>query len=427
MENAFHTVVLGGGCLGAASAVAIQRRLRQRGSAGRVLLVDKSVLGAGLSARHSGLVRAANADRAAAVLATRAIALWRNLMPHWGVRLPAEQPGAVWIARADASGDNPRWRSLQSAMVEAGVAFTRITGERARELCGAHVKLEQDEVFYHEPDALQLDPAEIRTALYRAVAANEIAVREKTVAQGFERADDGRLSAVLTDAGRFTCEHVINACGPWSPSVFGSLGLQIPVSVETVAVINWMMSQRELPGPMPIIADYSNLAYFRLWPDGAIHMHQPRKRSPRETARAFAENPLAMMGADFVTDPANQTLSYAQVRLYEDIVRRRFVGLEPMIFGSGYRSYFDITPDLKFILGPDPRVSNLVHCLGAGQSLKYAPVFGEAMADFVTGGGETAKLVDGFSIARFDETYMSTFWAQVAGKHHSLAVEEGGL
>ena len=72
-------------------------------------------------------------------------------------------------------------------------------------------------------------------------------------------------------------------------------------------------------------------------------------------------------------------------------------------------------------------MSNLVHCLGAGQSLKYAPVFGEAMADFVTGGGETAKLVDGFSIARFDETYMSTFWAQVAGKHHSLAVEEGGL
>jgi glycine/D-amino acid oxidase-like deaminating enzyme len=98
-----------------------------------------------------------------------------------------------------------------------------------------------------------------------------------------------------------------------------------------------------------------------------------------------------------------------------------------MIFGSGYRSYFDITPDLKFILGPDPRVPNLVHCLGAGQSLKYAPVFAEAMADFVVGGGETAKLMDSFSIARFDERYMSAFWAQVAGRHHSLAVEEGGL
>ena len=427
MESAFHTVVLGGGCLGAASAVAIQRRLRARGSTGKVLLVDKSVLGAGLSARHSGIVRAANADGAAATLATRAIALWRNLMPHWGVGLRAEQPGAVWIARADASGDNPRWRSLQAGMEAAGVAFTRVNSIRARELCGPQVRLDQDEVFYHEPDALQLDPAGVRAALYQALTVNDIAVRENSAARGFERAADGRLCAVLTDAGRISCEHVVNACGPWSPSVFASLGLHIPVSAETVAVINWMLSQRELPGPMPIIADYSNLAYFRLWSDGALHMHQPRKRSPRETARAFAENPLAMMGADFVTDPANQTLSYAQVRLYEDIVRRRFVGPEPMIFGSGYRSYFDITPDLKFILGPDPRVPNLVHCLGAGQSLKYAPVFGEAMADFVAGGGDTAKLAEGFSIARFDETYMATFWAQVAGRHHSLAVEEGGL
>jgi glycine/D-amino acid oxidase-like deaminating enzyme len=427
MESTCHTVVLGGGCLGAASAVAIQRRLRAQGSDGKVLLVDKSVLGAGLSARHSGIVRAANADQAAATLANRAITLWRKLEPYWGVDLRTENPGAVWIARADPSGDNPRWRSLQAGMEAAGVAFSRVNGARARELCGPHVRLDDNEVFYHEPDALQLDPAEVRATLYQALAANDIAVREKTAAQGFERAADGRLCAVLTHEGRIGCEHVVNACGPWSPSVFASLGLQIPVSVETVAVINWMLSRRDLPGPMPIIADYSNLAYFRLWSDGAIHMHQPRKRSPRETARAFAENPLAMMGADFVTDPANQTLSYAQIRVYEDIVRRRFGALEPMVFGSGYRSYFDITPDLKFILGPDPRVPNLVHCLGAGQSLKYAPVFGEAMADFVAGGGETAKLVEGFSIARFDENYMSAFWAQVAGRHHSLAVEEGGL
>ena len=427
MESTFHTVVLGGGCLGAASAVAIQRRLRARGSAGKVLLVDKSMLGAGLSARHSGLVRAANADRTAAILANRAITLWRNLLPHWGVALRTEQPGAVWIARADSSGDNPRWHSLQDGMQASGISFARVSGAVARELCGPQVRLDDNEVFYHEPDALQLDPADVRAVLYEALAVNGIAVHEKIAARGFERAADGRLSAVLTDAGRIGCEHVVNACGPWSPSVFGSLGLQIPVSVEPVAVINWMVSQRDFSGPMPIIADYSNLAYFRLWSDSAIHMHQPRKRNPRETARAFAENPLAMMGADFVTDPANQTLSYTQIRVYEDIVRRRFRALEPMVFGSGYRSYFDITPDLKFILGPDPRVPNLVHCLGAGQSLKYAPVFAEAMADFVVGGGETAKLMDSFSIGRFDERYMSAFWAQVAGRHHSLAVEEGGL
>jgi len=427
MRDLAHTVVVGGGCLGTAAAVATQRRLRRTGVEGKVVLIEKSVLGSGISARHSGIVRAANADGAAAALAVEATRMWRDLERHWGVPLRVEQPGAIWIARADATGDNPKWRALQDAMEATGVAFGRISYDVARGLCPPHVKLERDEVFYHEPGALQLDPAEVRATLYAALKVNDVELHEKTAVTGFARAPDGGIREVLTESGAITCSHVVNACGPWSPSVFGSLGLQIPVSVEPVAVINWMTSRHELDGPMPIIADYVNLAYFRAWRDGELHMHQPRKRNQRETARAFAENPLAMMGADFVTDPANQTLSYAQVRLYEDIVRRRFVGLEPMIFGSGYRSYFDITPDLKFILGPDPRVSNLVHCLGAGQSLKYAPVFGEAMADFVTGGGETAKLVDGFSIARFDETYMSTFWAQVAGKHHSLAVEEGGL
>jgi sarcosine oxidase subunit beta len=96
-------------------------------------------------------------------------------------------------------------------------------------------------------------------------------------------------------------------------------------------------------------------------------MHQPRNRVLRETARAFAENPLGVFGADFVNDPTNQGLGYSQIRVYEEISRHRFENIDQSVYSSGYKSYFDITPDLKFILGPDCRVSNLVHCLGAGR------------------------------------------------------------
>jgi glycine/D-amino acid oxidase-like deaminating enzyme len=422
-----HTVIIGGGCLGAAAAVATRRRLRRRGDDGAVVLVEKSVLGSGISARHSGIVRAANADGAAAALAVEATRMWRDLERHWGVPLRVEQPGAVWIARADAGGDNPKWRALQASMERAGVAFGRISLAQARDLCSPHVRLDAGEVFYHEPGALQLDPAEVRAALYEAVAVNGVELREKTAVAGFSRAPDGAVSEVLTDAGAIACRHVVNACGPWSPSVFASLGLQIPVSVEPVAVVNWMTSRRELAGPMPIIADYVNLAYFRAWRDGELHMHQPRKRNQRETARAFAESPLAMLGADFVNDPMNQGLGYSQIRLYEEIARRRFDSVDRTVYGSGYRSYFDITPDLKFILGPDPRVPNLVHCLGAGQSFKYAPVFGELVADWIAGEGDPGERAAGFAIDRFDTDYMASFWSQVAGAHHALTADEASL
>jgi glycine/D-amino acid oxidase-like deaminating enzyme len=427
MQPHFHTVVIGGGCLGTAAAVAIRRRLQQRGIDADVAVIEKLVIGSGVTARHSGIVRAANADPAASVLATHATHMWRNLDAYWGVPIDVEAAGALWIAKANASGDNPKWQALQADMETSGVAFERVSLPHARQLCPPIVKLSETEVFYHEPGAIQIDPVDVRAALYKALEVNGVVVREKTTVTGFQRGGDGRVTGVFTNTGVITCDHVVNACGPWSPAVFASLGLQIPVSTEAVSVVNWITSRQELSAGMPIIADYVNLAYFRMWRGGEIHMHQPRKRGVRETARVFAENPITVMGADFVNDPTNQALGYSQIKLYEDIARRRFNNVDQTVYGSGYRSYFDITPDLKFILGPDPRVENVIHCLGAGQSFKYAPVFGEVMADFVTGDTAYANLVRGFSIARFDQSYMQAFWNQVAGNDNSLAVEAAGL
>jgi glycine/D-amino acid oxidase-like deaminating enzyme len=215
--------------------------------------------------------------------------------------------------------------------------------------------------------------------------------------------------------------------GPWTASVFSPVGLNVPVSVEPVHVVNWITSRREIGARLPIIADYVNLAYFRLWRDGEIHMHQPRKRNVRETARAFAETPLGVTGADFVNDPTNQALGYSQIKIYEDIARRRFANVDNTVYGSGYRSYFDITPDLKFVLGPDHRAPNVIHCLGAGQSFKFTPVFGEVVADCIMGEGRYRALIAPFSSARFDEASMAAFWAQVTGRDNSLAMENAAL
>ena len=56
----YHTAVIGGGCLGAAAAISIQRRLKNSGE--KVCLIEKAVLCAAESSRHSGIIRSANAD-----------------------------------------------------------------------------------------------------------------------------------------------------------------------------------------------------------------------------------------------------------------------------------------------------------------------------------------------------------------------------
>ena len=428
MDDKFHTIIVGGGCLGASAAISIAKQIGDRGYSPRdVCIVDKMVIGSGLTARHSGIVRAANADPTAALLAHRAAEMWSNIERVWGVNLSVEHVGAIWIARDTGHGANTKWDRLQKSLQDKGIEFRRLDLAEARQLCPDFIRLNEDEIFYHEPGALQLDPSNVRQALYQSILKNGVTLREKTEVLAFERGPSGHITGVKTDKGTFATEFVINAAGPWSPAIFSSLGISIPVSVQPVYVANWLTSLNEMPATMPIIADYVNLAYFRQWRDGEIHMHQPRKRGSRETARAFSESPLSVLGADFINDPTNQTLGYSQMRIYEQLARQRFSNIDRTVYGSGYRSFFDVTPDLRFILGPDPRVPNLIHSLGAGQAFKYAPVLGEMMASFIVGGGPLADLGKPFSISRFDDRYMADFWSKVSGSDNTLETDGASL
>ncbi|WP_372928690.1 NAD(P)/FAD-dependent oxidoreductase [Methyloceanibacter sp.] len=421
----YHTIVIGGGCLGCASAISVQRRLLRDGDdESSVCILEKNLVGSGLTARHSGIVRSANAVPVAARLAKIAADQWHSLENLWGVAASFDACGAIWIARDNGQGGNAKWDSLEQRMREMSIDFHKVDASDARAVLPHFVKLYDDELYYLEPGALQFDPTTFRNVLYKALEQNSVQMREKTEVVAFERNEDGSIAAVLTkDGDRLACSHVVNAAGPWSPAIFAPIGLSVPVSAEPVCVVNWLTSYSDIESVFPIIADYINLAYFRLWRDNEIHMHQPRKRVLRETARAFAESPLSVVGADFVNDPTNQGLGYSQIRVYEEISRHRFDNIGQSVYGSGYKSYFDITPDLKFILGPDHRVSNLVHCLGAGQAFKYTPVFGEIVADFVCGGENYAPLAAEFSIARFDQAYMNDFWERVSGIDNSLEAE----
>jgi glycine/D-amino acid oxidase-like deaminating enzyme len=91
-------------------------------------------------------------------------------------------------------------------------------------------------------------------------------------------------------------------------------------------------------------------------------------------------------GANVIYDASSFSVNHQQLDHYLNKVENRFPKLGKAIYAGGYQSFFDITPDLKFILGKDTKAPNLFHCLGAGQALKYAPVFGEIIADLVTKG-----------------------------------------
>ena len=105
----YHTVVIGGGCLGAASAISLQKKLNKAGKKDKVCLVEKAVLCAAESSRHSGIVRSANADPDASMMASLSTKMWKNLSETWGLEMELDEFGAIWIAKKNSDGENPVW------------------------------------------------------------------------------------------------------------------------------------------------------------------------------------------------------------------------------------------------------------------------------------------------------------------------------
>ncbi len=132
----YHTVVIGGGCLGAATAISLQRKLNEIGKGEKVCLLDKAVLCAAESSRHSGIVRSANADPDASVMASISSSMWKNLEKHWGKNMEIDPFGAIWIAKKNSDGENPAWNDLSERMKKIDLIFEEISPESAIEKCG---------------------------------------------------------------------------------------------------------------------------------------------------------------------------------------------------------------------------------------------------------------------------------------------------
>ena len=122
----YHTTVIGGGCLGAAAAISLQRKLNKKGNQEKVCLVEKAVLCAAESSRHSGIVRSANADPDASVMAMISTNMWKNLSEVWGLNMELDEFGAIWIAKKNSEGENPAWNDLSKRMSKINLVFEEI-------------------------------------------------------------------------------------------------------------------------------------------------------------------------------------------------------------------------------------------------------------------------------------------------------------
>jgi D-hydroxyproline dehydrogenase subunit beta len=228
-------VVVGGGVIGAACALALAHR------EARVTLVERGELASGASGRNHGLLFTPT-DSALVPMARATTSLYEGMAADAPVPFRLD-PAPIGLLLA--AGEDPGER-------EAGAAEAEAAGD-----CGVSVEhLDAAGVRQAEPaasrdlvegwlldDGRRLDPAALTVSMALLAGDAGAKVRRHLAARALLLEGD-RFRGVVTDEGPLHADAVVVAAGPWSPPPLRAVGIELPV----VGARGWLVHLGGRPG-----------------------------------------------------------------------------------------------------------------------------------------------------------------------------------
>ena len=116
----------------------------------------------------------------AARLAKKATRQWKTLNNLWGVDIPFEQPGAIWIGESSQTTiTTNKWQLLEKSMQKENIILQLISRNDVTDLCNGAIRVDPDEIYLYEPDVLQLDSSEILNAMQNAASSLDGVTRNR--------------------------------------------------------------------------------------------------------------------------------------------------------------------------------------------------------------------------------------------------------
>jgi len=352
--------IIGAGLLGLAAGRALAARGRD------VVVLER----AGIGHRFSGskgscrIFRLGYPDVAYVRAARQAGELWRALEDESGQRILLPTPQLTF-----GTGLN----TVREAMAAARAPCELLT---AREAAVRFPALRVGGPALLEPESCVLAADVALSAL--AAAVPDI----RTGVHVLRLADDGRLVTVHTPAGMLTARTAVITAGPWSAALLAPLGVALPgrPTLEQVAYLRPAGASADAP----IFLCHHDRAPYGL-PVPGSHVYK-----------------IGLHPSGPVVDPETQEESedlYLMQKLSE-VAARYLPGYDP-VPAATERCVYDNSPDEDFVLD---RIGNVVVGSGtSGHGFKFGPLFGEWLADLVTGttGGLAQDLQQRFAVSRF--------------------------
>ena len=358
-----RVVVVGAGIVGSCAALSLVK------AGCEVVVVERAQVGGGTTSRGEGNVLVSDkAPGAELDLALVSVRRWGELADEIGAdALEYERKGGL-VTTADENalpGLEALARSQRAVGVDAEVVD-------APHLLEPHLAPEVRRGILYPQDA-QVQPVLAADSILRHARRLGAEYRPGVEVRGGLRSGP-RLAGVETSSGRIGADAVVNASGTWGAEVGGLLGGAVPVLPRRGFVL--------VTEPVPLLvrrklysADYvANVAASTEGLETSVVVEGTRGGTILIGASRERVGYDATMAPRIVHRLARQA-----VALFPRLADVQLIRV--------YRGFRPYCPDHLPVIGPDPRVSGLVHACGhEGAGVGLAPATGDLVAAHLTGG-----------------------------------------
>lgn len=395
-------VVIGGGIVGASTALALSRRNIA------VTLCEKGTIGAEQSSRNWGWVRQNGRDAREIPLMIGSMRLWHGLGPLEQADTGFRVTGVLSVALTQADqARHERWAA--NARIWQTGSRVISSAEIAALLPGATRTFRS--ALYNPADA-RAEPQKAAPAIAAAARARGACILQSTAVRGLD-ISGGRVTGVITEKGRIACNAVVVAGGAWSRLLLSRHGLTLP----QLQVLASVARTSPLEG-LPEVSAYTGAVAFRKRDDGGYNFAQSgtvvapvvpdtirflpkflgalraerRALKPRLDHRfieALRQSRRWSMEEPTVFEQV-RTLDPEPVAPLLEQAAEAFVALFPKAAGmkvvQSWGGMIDVLPDAVPTISPVPGMPGLVVATGfSGHGFGIGPGAGQLAADLATG------------------------------------------
>jgi heterotetrameric sarcosine oxidase gamma subunit len=248
-------LIIGGGIIGCSTAY----HLAKNGETDIVLL-EKASLTEGATWHAAGLVGQLRSSRNTTRMLKRSVAMYDALEAETGMAFDWKKVGSLRLA---ATKERLLEAQRLTTMARSfDLEMSMITAEEAKALF-PYIDATGLEGAAYIPSDGHVDPASLCQTIAAAARRMGVDIRQGEKVEDFI-VEEGKISQVITDQGRYSADTVIMAAGMWSRELGAKLGIKVPAcAVEHQYIVTEPLPQPELVKGLPTLRDPERLVYYK--------------------------------------------------------------------------------------------------------------------------------------------------------------------